>query len=130
MMSLPVFTARATCVCGIGSNLGSPPAYATVTVQVAEREHPEHRGTGWVTVSVHDTGPGIPEDQRRSLFREFTRLESGSQKAGAGIGLAISKRIAHALGGDITLESEVGRGSTFTLWLPLERTADASDEST
>jgi signal transduction histidine kinase len=52
-----------------------------------------------------------------SLFREFSRLEPGT-KHGAGLGLAISQKLAHALGGEITLQSEEGQGSTFTLWLP------------
>jgi len=71
----------------------------------------------WTTILVTDTGPGIPEDKREAIFREFTRLDPDAPH-GAGVGLAISRRIACLLGGDVTLESEVGRGSTFTLWLP------------
>jgi signal transduction histidine kinase len=73
-----------------------------------------------VVLSVSDTGPGIAEEERHLLFEEFTRLDAETSN-GAGVGLAISRRIAHALGGDILLESEVGRGSTFTLWVPLRR---------
>lgn len=76
------------------------------------------RDREWVTVSVGDTGPGIPADQREAIFQEYTRLDPQSQK-GTGIGLAIGRRIARLLGGDLTVESEVGRGATFTLWLPL-----------
>ena len=85
-----------------------------------EGDLPEHavRDREWVTVSVGDTGPGIPADQREAIFQEYTRLDPQSQK-GTGIGLAISRRIARLLGGDLTVESEVGRGATFTLWLPL-----------
>lgn len=72
---------------------------------------------GWVALRVTDTGPGIPEDKREQIFQEFTRLDPEAQQ-GAGVGLAISRRIARLLGGDLTVESEVGRGSTFTLWLP------------
>jgi signal transduction histidine kinase len=68
-------------------------------------------------VDVADTGPGIPRDKQHLLFREFSRLEPGT-KHGAGLGLAISQKLAHALGGEITLQSEEGQGSTFTLWLP------------
>jgi len=71
----------------------------------------------WVAIDVTDTGPGIPADKQHLLFREFTRLDPEATH-GAGLGLAISQRIASALGGCITMESEAGRGSTFTLWLP------------
>jgi signal transduction histidine kinase len=72
----------------------------------------------WVTVAVADTGPGIPRDQQRRLFREFSRLHEG-EKPGAGLGLAISQRVARALGGVITVDSEAGRGAEFTLWVPV-----------
>lgn len=61
--------------------------------------------------------PGIPASKRHLIFQEFTRLEPRA-KHGAGLGLAISRRIAHALGGDITFQSEEGEGATFTLWIP------------
>jgi signal transduction histidine kinase len=91
-----------------------------VTVRADLREGPPAPGPGrWLAVAVADTGPGIPEDQQRFLFQEFRRFRPADDQKGAGIGLPISRRIAHALGGEITVESEVGRGSTFTLWLPL-----------
>jgi signal transduction histidine kinase len=70
-----------------------------------------------VPIHVVDTGPGIPTEQRHLLFQEFVRLDPQAGP-GAGVGLAISQRIAEVLGGEITVESEPGRGSTFTLWLP------------
>src|SRR5690606_5955558 len=72
----------------------------------------------WVCVEIADTGPGIPKEEQQAIFREFIRL-GGEDRRGAGLGLAISRRIARALGGDITVESEVGKGSTFALWLPV-----------
>ncbi len=91
-----------------------------VTVRARVRSDGEAPGPGrWVAVEVADTGPGIPEDQRRFLFQEFARVSAGAGRRGAGIGLAIGRRIARRLGGDITFETEPGRGSTFTLWLPL-----------
>lgn len=80
-----------------------------------ERAGPK-RGA-WIAINVQDTGPGVPAEKREQIFHEFTRLDPGAPH-GAGVGLAISRRIARILGGDITLESEVGRGSRFTLWVP------------
>lgn len=77
-----------------------------------------------ISVDVTDTGPGIPGDQQALLFEEFWR--SDRREKGAGLGLAIGRRVARLLGGDITVDSEPGRGSTFTLRLPRERTADAA----
>ena len=70
-----------------------------------------------VIVSVMDDGPGIPAERQSALFAEFTRFDPGAAE-GAGIGLAISQRIAEALGGEITVDSQPGHGSTFSLHLP------------
>lgn len=102
----------------------------TVEVRVAVRDGEDavglEEGSGpgpgrWVAIDVADTGPGIPEDQIDRLFREFSRGSTGEGSGGAGVGLAISRAIARALGGEVTVASEVGRGSTFTLWLPMDR---------
>jgi signal transduction histidine kinase len=94
----------------------------SVTVRAATRGPGRPDGAAaaadrWVTVAVADTGPGIPREQQRRLFREFSRLHDGD-KPGAGLGLAISQRVARALGGTITVDSEAGRGAVFTLWMP------------
>lgn len=70
----------------------------------------------WVALTVTDTGPGIAQDKQEMVFQEYTQLDPDAQ-SGAGIGLAISRRIAQRLGGDLTVESEVGRGSRFILWM-------------
>lgn len=70
-----------------------------------------------VIIEIEDTGIGIPEDRMHLLFEEFERIDP-AVKPGLGLGLAISQRIAHALGGRITARSKRGEGSTFTLWLP------------
>jgi len=71
----------------------------------------------WIAAAVTDNGPGIPLEKQRLLFREFTRFDPGAAE-GSGIGLAISQRMATALGGAVTFSSEPGSGSTFTLWVP------------
>lgn len=91
-----------------------------VTVRIAERERPRLPGSGrWIAVDVIDTGPGIVPNQQKAVFQEFHRLKSTRGQPGAGIGLAMSRSVARALHGEITLASEPGVGSTFTLWLPL-----------
>jgi signal transduction histidine kinase len=79
---------------------------------------PDGDGNGWVYLDVIDTGIGIPADKRELIFEEFSRLGNGD-RPGAGLGLAISERLAEALGGRILVESELGVGSTFTVQLPL-----------
>ncbi|MBN1486041.1 MAG: GAF domain-containing sensor histidine kinase, partial [Anaerolineae bacterium] len=75
----------------------------------------------WVTVSVQDTGVGIPVEEQTYLFERFLRGSAGNttQASGSGLGLAISKEIANLHGGHINVESKVGVGSTFTVWLPI-----------
>jgi signal transduction histidine kinase len=93
----------------------TPRGQVTVDAKAAPTGGP--RAGDWVAVRVIDTGPGIPKDKWEAIFQEYTRLSPQTHE-GAGIGLAISRRIAQLLGGDLTVESEVGRGSVFTLWLP------------
>jgi signal transduction histidine kinase len=73
-------------------------------------------------IEVQDTGPGIPADKQRLIFDEFARLADGS-RAGAGLGLAISRHVADALGCRLEVESVEGEGATFRLCFPA---ADAS----
>ncbi|HET9985848.1 MAG TPA: HAMP domain-containing sensor histidine kinase [Longimicrobiales bacterium] len=77
------------------------------------------RPGNWVVVAVTDTGPGIPAEEQHRIFHEFVRLAPG-RAPGAGLGLPISRRVAQALGGDLTFESVEGKGSTFRLWLPCD----------
>jgi signal transduction histidine kinase len=74
-----------------------------------------------VHVRVHDTGRGIPADQLEAIFHPFVQGEHALETAagdGVGLGLAISRELAREMGGDVTVQSEVGVGSTFTLTLP------------
>ncbi|QIN82270.1 HAMP domain-containing protein [Rubrobacter tropicus] len=74
----------------------------------------------WLTVRIKDTGVGIPEEDIDQLFERFYRVNKDRSRAtgGSGLGLAISKQIVEMHGGDIFVESEVGRGSTFLIHLP------------
>jgi signal transduction histidine kinase len=76
-----------------------------------------------VLTHVTDTGPGIPAAKLESIFDPFVQLKEGSadRRGGVGLGLAISRDLAQAMGGDVTLESTVGVGSRFTLALPRAR---------
>lgn len=75
---------------------------------------------GGVDISVCDTGPGIREEDHKRIFEDFVRLESAQapKKSGTGLGLAITKRIAEAHGGRVSVESALGGGACFHLWLP------------
>jgi len=71
-----------------------------------------------VRISVTDNGPGIPPEYHLEIFNEFLRVQP-EQSNGMGLGLAIARRLVEAHGGKIWVESEVGRGSTFALLLPM-----------
>ena len=78
-------------------------------------------------VSVSDTGPGIPVPEQEKIFEEFHQVDSSNTKVkgGTGLGLAISRRIIELHGGQITVDSDLGRGSTFTIKLPVEAVQQA-----
>ena len=73
-----------------------------------------------LTVEVRDTGVGIPEEELSQLFERFYRVDKDRSRAtgGSGLGLAISKQIVEMHGGDISVESEIGIGSTFKVRIP------------
>lgn len=76
----------------------------------------------WIEYSVIDTGMGIAESERESIFERFVQLDNSRTReaGGTGLGLAISRQLARLMGGDVLLSSRAGEGSTFTLRLPLE----------
>ena len=80
----------------------------------------------WVAVEVEDTGIGISDEQIEQIFSPFMQVDQGHtrQQGGTGLGLTISRQFALMMGGDLSVRSRVGEGSTFTLWLPA--VADAS----
>jgi signal transduction histidine kinase len=89
----------------------------TITINARQRQE---NGRDWITLAVQDTGIGMTPDQMGKLFQEFSQASSAtaSKYGGTGLGLAISKGFCQMMGGDITVESEPGRGSTFTIRLP------------
>ena len=74
----------------------------------------------WTCISVQDTGEGIAEQDLERIFHPFVQLDGGYTRShgGTGLGLAISLSLAQMMGGDLSVESVVGQGSRFTLWLP------------
>ncbi|HEY76708.1 MAG TPA: GAF domain-containing protein [Thermoflexia bacterium] len=94
------------------------PEGGKITIQVATVER---KGRRWGTISVSDTGIGIPEEELPHVFERFFRGEEPRRKqvSGTGLGLALAQQIVSLHGGWIAVESQVGEGSTFTIWLPL-----------
>jgi signal transduction histidine kinase len=90
------------------------------TISVDARQGQEN-GHDWITIAVADTGIGMTPEQMGKLFQEFSQADASTTRkyGGTGLGLAISKRFCEMMGGDITVASEVGRGSTFTIRLPM-----------
>lgn len=71
-------------------------------------------------IAVSDTGTGIPGDALKSIFEDFKQVKgSDSEHKGTGLGLPITKGFAELLGGSIHVQSEIGKGSTFTVQIPL-----------
>jgi signal transduction histidine kinase len=89
------------------------------SIGIAARQGQEN-GRDYVIIEVADTGIGMTPEQMGRLFQEFSQASAGTaaKYGGTGLGLAISKRFCQMMGGDITVESAPGRGSTFTIRLP------------
>ncbi len=91
------------------------------TLRGAVRVSAQCATPGWVTFAVADTGIGIAPEHLDVLFSDFVQIESPVQKRwrGTGLGLSLSKKLAALLGGSVAVVSEVGRGSTFSLTIPV-----------
>jgi len=86
-------------------------------------------GVDWIRMSVSDSGIGIPPEKIDHVFEEFSQADETTTRdyGGTGLGLPISRRFCQMMGGDITLESTVGKGSTFMIRLPLQVTEIAEE---
>ena len=103
--------------------------FVTLSAELTERKKKKNI----VKISVQDSGPGIAPEDLESLFEPFQQVNLSTTRttAGSGLGLSISKRLAKLLGGTLTVESELEKGSQFTLTLPLlTTTATSSSENT
>ncbi|MGQ0764651.1 MAG: response regulator [Gemmatimonadota bacterium] len=99
-----------------------------VVTLTVDREMADERE--WCVFAVHDTGIGISPSQAEELFQEFTQVgtETSRTYGGTGLGLALSRRLCRIMGGDITMESIPGEGSTFTVRLPALVNAPVTEE--
>jgi signal transduction histidine kinase len=106
-------------------NLLSNACKFTKEGEVALRVRKVADGRDWVELAVADTGIGLTAEQQAKLFQEFTQADSLTARryGGTGLGLALSRKLARMMGGDVTVTSEPGKGSVFTLRLPGEARA-------
>ncbi len=100
-------------------------------VSLDAREFVDTRGVRCVRMSVRDTGVGIAPDRLELVFDKYTQADSSTTRrfGGTGLGLAISRHLARAMNGEISVTSELGRGSEFTLVVPLPSAAESSHEA-
>jgi len=120
-MEIPLYFDRAKLVQMLGHLVDNAMKYSEERVVVEVQ-----RGPQWAEVSVVDYGIGIYSGDLESIFDRFTQVNSTSTRehGGTGIGLHICRRLVQAHGGRISVESQMGRGSQFTIRLPLDMTAD------
>src|SRR5262249_14906949 len=92
------------------------------TVRVTATVESAREDSAGVRFAVVDTGIGIPPDKQALIFERFEQVDgsSTSQHGGSGLGLAIARQLTELMGGRIWVESEIGRGSAFYVYLPLE----------
>ncbi len=101
-------------------NLLSNACKFTKEGEVALRARKVADGRDWVELSVADTGIGMTPEQQAKLFEEFSQADrtTAQRFGGTGLGLAITRKLARMMGGDVTVASEPGKGSVFTVRLP------------
>ncbi len=105
------------CLLNLLSNAGKFTDHGTITLSVTRTVK---AGVDWLTFRVTDTGIGMTGEQMGKLFRAFSQADHSTSRryGGTGLGLALTKQFCQMMGGDVTVTSEPGRGSTFTIELP------------
>jgi adenylate cyclase len=118
--NLGALTADSLRVKQILLNLLSNACKFTKQGEVALRVRKVADGRDWVELAVADTGIGLTGEQQTKLFQEFTQADSLTARryGGTGLGLALSRKLAHMMGGDVTVTGQPGKGSVFTVRLP------------
>jgi len=118
--NLGVLTADSMRLKQILLNLLSNACKFTKEGEVALRVRKMADGRDWVELAVADSGIGMTAEQQTKLFQDFTQADSLTARryGGTGLGLAISRKLARMMGGDVTVTSEPGKGSIFTVRLP------------
>ena len=108
----------------LASNANKFTDHGTVTFDVSRAML---NGVDWVTLKVSDSGIGMTSEQVSRLFQDFVQADASTTRryGGTGLGLAITKRFCEMMGGDVTVDSEQGKGSTFTIRLPAQAAAGA-----
>jgi signal transduction histidine kinase len=118
--NLGVLTADSMRLKQILLNLVSNACKFTKEGEVALRVRKVADGRDWIELAIVDTGIGMTAEQQAKLFQDFTQADSLTARryGGTGLGLAISRKLARMMGGDVTLTSELDKGSVFTVRLP------------
>ncbi|MGI8400329.1 MAG: PAS domain-containing sensor histidine kinase [Gemmatimonadaceae bacterium] len=105
-----------------------------ITIVVDRTDSPDlstrlHPNREYVSFCVSDTGSGIADDKLLAIFDPFVQVDTGHARAreGSGLGLTISRRLARLMGGDLTVSTKVGEGSSFTLWLPADESSTVNE---
>jgi signal transduction histidine kinase len=108
------------------SNAGKFTDHGQICLEVTRAPGPDEKGPDWVTFRVRDSGIGMTAETLARLYEPFTQADASTTRryGGTGLGLAITKRFCLLLGGDVTAESEPGKGSAFTIRLPARAATD------
>ncbi len=128
---LPIIRSDPPKIAQIITNLLSNAIKFTEQGRVSVRVHKRRRREDPIEVTVEDTGIGIAPESLEDIFKEFKQLDGAANRrySGTGLGLSITKRLAELLGGELLVESEVGKGSAFTFRLPVRRREEEADSA-
>src|SRR6266498_3617106 len=106
------------CLLNLLSNASKFTDQGTITLSA---NRVARNGTDWLIFRIRDTGIGMTPEQMTKLFRAFSQADDSTSRryGGTGLGLALTKKFCQIMGGDVQVESEIGKGSTFTIELPV-----------